>query len=177
MIGPPNIGKAYLFWLPSLFGFAGLQRFYLGRPLTGVLYLITGGLLGLGTLYDAFHMRRLVRHARLEWRFEHMLDEPEYRAPAPTPTPTEKRRRSRRKPRAGVLELEILALAEQREGVVAAARVALASSVSVEEARRALEKLVESRDAELRVTRDGGLVYVFPEFLTPNTQHELDSLT
>lgn len=175
MIGPPNIGKAYLFWLPSLVGFAGLQRFYLGRPLTGVLYLITGGLLGLGTLYDAFYMRRLVRHARLEWRFEHLLDEPEYRRPEPAPI--RKRRQSRRKPRAGELELEILALAEQRQGVVAAARVALASSVPVEEARRALEKLVESRDAELRVTRDGGLVYVFPEFLTPNAQHELDSLT
>ena len=164
MTEPPDIGKAYLFWLPSLFGFAGLHRFYLGHPLSGVLYLMTWGLFGLGTLYEAVHMQRLVRRARREWRFEHLPEEPEYRAP-------------RHKPHPGQLELEILALAEQREGVLAPARVALASSVPVETARRALDKLVESHDAELRVTRDGGLVYAFPEFLTRNAADDLDSLT
>ena len=170
MTEPPDIGKAYLFWLPSLFGFAGLHRFYLGHPLSGVLYLITWGLFGLGTLHDAVYMQRLVRRARHEWRFEHLPDEPES-------LPLHERRAPRRRPDPGQLELEILALAEQREGVLAPARVALASSVPVEAARRALDKLVESRDAELRVTRDGGLVYAFPEFLTRNAADDLDSLT
>lgn len=175
MTEPPDIGKAYLFWLPSLFGFAGLHRFYLGHPLSGVLYLMTWGLFGLGTLHDAVHMQRLVRRARREWRLEHLLDEPQYRRPESDP-PRE-RRDPRHKPHPGQLELEILALAEQREGVLAPARVALASSVPVETARRALDKLVESHDAELRVTRDGVLVYVFPEFLTRNAADDLDSLT
>jgi TM2 domain-containing membrane protein YozV len=41
----------YLFWI---FGIVGTHRFYFGRPLTGLLYLFTGGLLGIGWLVDAF---------------------------------------------------------------------------------------------------------------------------
>lgn len=41
----------YLFWL---FGFSGLHRFYFGKPLTGVLWFFTGGLLLVGWLVDLF---------------------------------------------------------------------------------------------------------------------------
>jgi hypothetical protein len=34
-------GTSYLLWLGSLFGVAGLHRFYLGRPVTGALWLFT----------------------------------------------------------------------------------------------------------------------------------------
>lgn len=41
----------YLFWL---FGFTGAHRFYYGRPVTGVIWLFTAGLLGVGWIVDAF---------------------------------------------------------------------------------------------------------------------------
>jgi TM2 domain-containing membrane protein YozV len=41
----------YLFWL---FGFTGAHRFYYGRPVTGVIWLFTAGLLGVGWIIDAF---------------------------------------------------------------------------------------------------------------------------
>jgi TM2 domain-containing membrane protein YozV len=44
-------------------GFAGMHRFYLGRPLTGLLWLFTGGLCGLGTLMDLVFMPGLLRDA------------------------------------------------------------------------------------------------------------------
>jgi len=44
------ISYAFLFAL----GFAGAHRFYLGRFYTGVLYLCTGGFLGLGLILDFF---------------------------------------------------------------------------------------------------------------------------
>ena len=40
-------------WLLLTFlGVFGIHRFYMGKILTGLLYLITGGLLGIGILYD-----------------------------------------------------------------------------------------------------------------------------
>jgi TM2 domain-containing membrane protein YozV len=42
-----------LAWLLLVFlGFFGIHRFYQGKWLTGILYLLTGGLAGLGVLYD-----------------------------------------------------------------------------------------------------------------------------
>ena len=45
-------GTAYLLWLPSLIGVGGIQRFYLGKIGTGLIWLFTAGLLGIGSLYD-----------------------------------------------------------------------------------------------------------------------------
>ena len=38
--------------LLTFLGFFGIHRMYIGKWLTGLLYLVTGGLLGLGVLYD-----------------------------------------------------------------------------------------------------------------------------
>ena len=47
-------GMAYLLWLLCFFGLCGIHRFYLGRPLTGLLWLFTGGLLFIGQFIDLF---------------------------------------------------------------------------------------------------------------------------
>jgi len=59
-------GIAYLLAACAVFGFAGLHRFYLGRPISGVLYLVTWGWLGLGTLHDLIRMRSLISRANAE---------------------------------------------------------------------------------------------------------------
>lgn len=43
---------AYLLWF--FFGLLGVHRFYLGRPISGVIYLLTAGLAGVGWIFDAF---------------------------------------------------------------------------------------------------------------------------
>ena len=48
-------------WLLLTFlGLLGIHRFYLGKIVTGVLYLLTGGLFGLGILYDFWTMNEQV---------------------------------------------------------------------------------------------------------------------
>jgi TM2 domain-containing membrane protein YozV len=41
----------YLLWI---FGFTGSHRFYYGRPISGLIYFCTLGLLGIGWLIDLF---------------------------------------------------------------------------------------------------------------------------
>ena len=48
-------------WLLLTYGgFLGLHRFYLGKVVTGILYLCTFGFLGLGILYDYFNINQEV---------------------------------------------------------------------------------------------------------------------
>ena len=40
--------------LLTFLGWLGIHRFYLGKVFTGLLYMLSGGLFGLGILYDFF---------------------------------------------------------------------------------------------------------------------------
>src|SRR5262245_58389714 len=57
---------AYLFWL--CLGLIGGHRFYLGRWLTGLLYLFTAGLYGLGFALDFFLLPWMVAHTNRKLR-------------------------------------------------------------------------------------------------------------
>lgn len=166
----PDLRHAYLFWLPSLFGIAGLHRFYLGKPFTGILFLATVGLGGLGTIYDALTMPQQVRKARLTMKLDDLLEDDE--VPRRTRTPFVG---SDRRPPS--LEQAILRVAEERHGVVMPSRAALAAGVSPEQARTKLEALAMGGFCEMRVTRDGMIVYLFPDFLDEIGRQEIDSLT
>ena len=48
--GPIDYSVAWL--LLTFLGFFGIHRMYMGKWFTGIIYLITGGLLGFGYLYD-----------------------------------------------------------------------------------------------------------------------------
>ncbi len=51
---------AYLFWLLSGFGILGLHRLYLGRWVTFLVWLLTGGLCLVGAVIDFFFIPRMV---------------------------------------------------------------------------------------------------------------------
>jgi TM2 domain-containing membrane protein YozV len=50
--GPYDYSLAWILQTFPLFGLIGLHRFYLGKWGTGILYLLTAGLFGIGWIYD-----------------------------------------------------------------------------------------------------------------------------
>ena len=63
-----NTDLAYLFWCLSLFGFAGIHRFYLNKPFSGLIWFLTFGLFGIGQIIDLFLIPSMVEEQN--WRYE-----------------------------------------------------------------------------------------------------------
>jgi len=47
-------GTAYLLWFLSIFGWLGFHHFYMGKIGKGILWILTGGVFGIGSLIDLF---------------------------------------------------------------------------------------------------------------------------
>jgi predicted transcriptional regulator len=63
------------------------------------------------------------------------------------------------------LERIILRQAKENSGILTVSEVALAANVPLEDAKKALDILVNKGFAELRVRKSGTLVYTLPEFM------------
>jgi TM2 domain-containing membrane protein YozV len=63
--GTHSITIGYILWI---FGFTGSHRFYYGKPISGSIWFLTLGLLGIGWLIDIFLIPGMDRRADL--RFE-----------------------------------------------------------------------------------------------------------
>ena len=55
-----SLTVGYVLWLV---GFTGAHRFYYGKPISGVVWFLTFGLLGIGWLIDAFLLPAMDRAA------------------------------------------------------------------------------------------------------------------
>ena len=153
---------AYLFLIPSFFGMAGLQRFYLGKIGSGIIYFLTGGLLGIGTLYDLITLPEQVRILNKSALIERW-------ASSGTAHRTADILFDREPPRPLLLETIILRTAEANAGIVSVSEIALKANVTTEKAQKELDGMVEKGRAELRVRQNGTTAYVIPDFL-PDTQ-------
>jgi TM2 domain-containing membrane protein YozV len=61
-----SLGLAYVLWF--FFGLLGIHQFYLGKVGRGILYLLTGGVLGIGWLIDLFTLPAQTRRVNAERR-------------------------------------------------------------------------------------------------------------
>jgi TM2 domain-containing membrane protein YozV/predicted transcriptional regulator len=153
---------AYLFWLLSGFGALGFHRFYLGKIPTGLLWMCTGGLGMVGSIYDFLTLPGQVRQANIRsvlfpkgqnWR---TVGDGEARIVREKET----------------VERTILRLAKQNKGIITASELALEANISMDEAKKVLDTLVNKGFAELRVRKTGTLVYTLPELMDSDSPLE-----
>jgi TM2 domain-containing membrane protein YozV len=68
-----SVALSYLFWCTCFVGVCGLQRFYNRKPASGVLWLLTFGLCGIGQLLDLVLVPDMVRQANRTLLLEEAL--------------------------------------------------------------------------------------------------------
>lgn len=148
-----SVPVAYFLWLISGFGALGFHRFYLGKVGTGLLWIFSGGLAMIGSIYDFFTLGRQVDEAnfRIAYR-ENLLSGKGDSRGGPGQAPRDS------------IEKVILRTAKRNKGIVTPGEVALDGDYSLDEAKKALEKLAASGTVEMRVRASGVVAYVFPEF-------------
>jgi hypothetical protein len=61
-----STSTAFLLWLACALGLCGIHRFYLGKTWTGLAYLFTFGVFGVGQLVDLVRLRQMVQDDNLK---------------------------------------------------------------------------------------------------------------
>jgi TM2 domain-containing membrane protein YozV/predicted transcriptional regulator len=165
-----SVGKAYFLWLISGFGALGFHRFYLGKIPTGFLWMVTGGLGMVGSIYDFLTLPGQVREANIrkvlynQGLFEEVRQSPSWRNVSDGQTRIVREKET--------VERVILRTAKQNGGILTASEVALAANISIDEAKKVLDTLVNKGFAELRVRKSGTLVYTLPELMDSDSPLE-----
>ncbi len=149
-------GTAFLLWLACALGLCGIHRFYLGKPGTGILYLLTFGLFGIGQLVDLFLLRGMVRDANgraLTEAPRRRLLPPARKPVAPTLAPP---------PSAEQLRSELFRAAARRGGQLTLAEAVAATGRPEREVEQALDRLAVESAVELEID-SGTVVYRFED--------------
>lgn len=142
-----KVGVAYLLWCLSFVGFCGLQRFYVGQPIMGFLYLITFGFCGVGQFIDLFLIPGMVDHRNTYLRGRYLTAwEQSDLNPIPT-TPMHR----------------LLQVAKEQGGVLSAAQAALHTGF---DAKQIEELLFEAQRL--------GYAYVFNDPETGAVRYRFD---
>lgn len=165
-------GAAYGFWCLFLAGLGGVHRLYLGKYGTGVLWLLTAGLFGVGQVVDLFRMKTLVADANIR---EGHLPHPNFR-PLPDGGPADAARGRSSTPWAtdgpglprprddGDLMRLLLAEAEERGGTLTVTQGVAATGLPFDRVEETLGDMVASGYVDVGNHPDSGVVvYRFTE--------------
>ncbi len=166
-MGKKKLRDAYVLAALGFFGLSGIHRFYLGKYVSGFLYFITGGFFGIGTVIDLLNMRNLVDSANQTAYIEDRLDERSHDFSEPDVS------RQRMQSQAHSLEHLIFILAKDNNGILSTAQLVIESGLSTEQVQEELESMVTKGHAVQGERSNGLKVYVFQEFLTPDTRTDV----
>ncbi len=133
-----NIWISYLLAILGLLTpISGLHRFYLDKKISGIIYLCTYGLFGIGTIIDLLRMPFLVDRCNLKI----LLKTHELKLLDP--------------------QKDILKIAQKNNGVVTVAMVSLDSNLSLAESKNYLEKMHKEGFCKKDIDEDGVEIFIF----------------
>ena len=162
---PYSTGLGYGLWCSCLVGVCGLHRFYMGKAGTGLLWLCTFGLLGIGQFLDLFRMKTIVRDANLkEGRVPppFHLTSPEQVAVSPAQIGAGQA--SPKVSKALSLRQQLLKTAMENGGEITVSQGVLATDRSFDEVEKVLHQMVDKGYVDVdNAPGTGVIVYRFPE--------------
>ena len=149
-------GLAYGLWCLFFFGFCGAHRIYLGKYGTGIIWMLTFGLFGVGQVVDLFRMKSLIMDANIR---EGYLPHPRYARQLGSAEP-------RGKPEP-TLTQQLLEAARASGGTLTVTQGVAATGLTFKEVEEELTEMLVSGyiDVDNEPTT-GVVIYLFPGLLT-----------
>lgn len=157
---PKKVNTAYWLTFLTVLGVNGIQRFYLGKPISGVIWFCTGGLFFMGTIYDLITLPNQVKeyNRMIGYDGDPSYEDPSIieanytvvREPSEAPAPV--------KPKS--IEAQVIELAELADMNQLNLKDVIKAGISLEDGKRVLEKFAEEGVCE-EVSMDGLKIYCF----------------
>lgn len=155
-----NKGTSYILWLGILFGLGGLHRFYNGKIASGLLWLLTGGVFGIGQFIDLFLVPEMVDEHNMKRMMR--LGASPYAAGQATIgrvlEPMDPKQREK------MLNLKLLKAAQSRHGSLSVTQGVVDTGADFSEVQTALLNLAKKGHADIENDpKTGAVTYVFHE--------------
>ncbi len=157
-------GTAYLLWALGFFGFCGMHRFYVDKPVSGIVWLLTGGLCGVGQIVDLFLIPSMVRERNLELgavAAHQLLQAGVLSGTLPAMPQTQPMPRHTNLSREEQLQVELSRLASTRGGSITVNQGVVATGRPPKEVQAVLDEMVEEGYVSMDIDDDGTILYSF----------------
>jgi hypothetical protein len=149
-------------WCLFFIGLGGVHRIYLGKYGTGILWLLTWGLFGVGQFLDLFRMKSLVRDSNIR---DGYLPHPRYAQQLGRPAAPPAQQLASSQPS---LMQVILKVAQENGGALTVTQAVAATGLSFEKVEEVLGEMVAKGYVDVdNVPQSGVIVYRFPELTGP----------